>query len=183
MTSFELEEADGTAALPSIRWGWFVALGALMSALGVILLLRPFKAAGTLAFLVAFALLFEAIELLVDARYLPRPISGYLLGAVHLVTAIIALAWPGITLWALAVVVGIGLIAAGVASLVLRKDAARLGVGGLPVWTGILSIVAGVLALAWPGGTILVLAVILGVRVLGAGAALVATGLVLRRGV
>lgn len=182
MSVFGIDEIEVNPKVPPIRWGWFVAIGVLVSALGVILLARPYKAVGTLAFLVAFALLFEAVELLMDARYLPKPVMGYVLGVIHLITAGVALAWPGITLWALAVVTGIGLIVGGVGSMLLRRDAARIGVGGLPLWVGILSIVAGVMTLVWPGATILVLAVILGVRVLGSGLALVTTGLALRKG-
>lgn len=181
MQSFEVDSLDGSDAVPPIRWGWFVALGALVAIVGVILLLSPFEAAATLALLIGFSLLFEAIELLVDARYLPKPWLGYVVGAIYLATAIVAIAWPGITLWALAVVTGVGLILGGVALLLIRRDVAKFGVGGLPIWGAILSIVAGVLTLVWPGATILVLSIVLGIRVLLAGIALVATGLVLRR--
>ncbi len=182
MSVFSVDEIEVNPEVPPIRWGWFAAIGLITAVLGVVLLARPYKAVGTLAFLVAFALLFEAIELLMDARYLPKPVWGYVLGVIHLVTAIVAIAWPGITLWALAVVTGIGLILGGVTAMLLRRDAAKVGVGGLPLWVGIVSIVGGVLAIAWPGATILVLAVILGIRVLAAGIGLTVTALALRKG-
>ena len=182
MQSFEVDSSDGSDAVPPIRWGWFVALGALVAIVGVILLLSPFEAAATLALLIGFSLLVRGDRsCVVDARYLPKPWLGYVVGAIYLATAIVAIAWPGITLWALAVVTGVGLILGGVALLLIRRDVAKFGVGGLPIWGAILSIVAGVLTLVWPGATILVLSIVLGIRVLLAGIALLATGLVLRR--
>lgn len=181
MATFDDDVLVEVGEVPSIRWGWFVGLGAVLSVVGVILLLRPYRAAGTLALLVAIALLIEAVELLFDARYLAKPLFGYVLGALYLITAIVALTWPGITLWALALVAGIGLILSGVTLLVIRRDANRLGVGGIPLWGGILTIAVGVLALAWPGATILVLSIMFGVRVLFVGVALLATGLALRK--
>ena len=182
MAAFEVDEFEVSGGLPPVRWGWLVAIGSVLAVVGVVLLAKPFSAAATLALLVALALLFEAIEMLLDAKYLDKPIWGYLLGGIYLAIAIVAAVWPSITLWSLAIVVGIGFIASGVTMLLIRRDVAKFGVGGLPIWVGILSIVAGVMALVWPGATILVLAIILGIRVLFTGIALIAAGFAIRSG-
>jgi len=166
---------------PPRRWGALVALGALLALLGVWLLLSPFDAAGTLALLVALALLLQAIDTLSSARWMPSPVLGYLIGAVYLVTALVAIAWPGITLWAVAVVVGIGFIVAGAAEVAARRAVAPGPGRVLLVAAGLLTILAGIVAITWPGATILVLAVLLGIKVLASGLSLVGAGLDLRR--
>lgn len=181
MAAFEIDEVEVSGGLPPVRWGWLVGIGAVVAVVGVVLLLNPFSAARTLALLVALALLFEAIEMLLDAKYLAKPVWGYLLGAIYLGIGILAVVWPGITLWSLAIVVGVGFIVSGITMLLIRRDVAKFGVGGLPIWIGILSIVTGVMALVWPGATILVLAIILGVRVLFTGIALIAAGFAIRK--
>ena len=181
MAAFEVDEIEVSGGLPPVRWGWLVAIGSVVTVVGVVLLANPFSAATTLALLVAQALVFEAVELLLDAKYLDKPIWGYVLGAIYLAIGILAAAWPGITLWSLAIVVGVGFIVSGITMLLIRRDVAKFGVGGLPIWGGILSIVAGVMALVWPGATILVLAIILGIRVSFTGIALVAAGFAIRK--
>lgn len=181
MSAFEIDEVEVSGGLPPVRWGWLVGIGAVVTVVGIVLLAKPFDAVTTLAFLVAFSLMFEAFEMLFDARYLDKPIWGYVLGGIYLAIGIVAAAWPGITLWSLAIVTGIGFIMSGVAMLLIRRDVAKFGVGGLPIWVGILSIVTGVMALAWPGATILVLAIILGIRVLFTGITLIAAGFAVRR--
>ncbi len=57
----------------------------------------------------------------------------------------------------------------------------QLPMWGLALLDGLLSIVIGVMALVWPAATILVLAVILGLRILLRGISTVMFGLSLRR--
>jgi uncharacterized membrane protein HdeD (DUF308 family) len=90
--------------------------------------------------------------------------------------------WPDVTLWALAVMVGVGLIIGGVAEVLFAARFRR----ALPMWgvwwlDGALSVVVGIAALAWPEATILALAILLGLRVLLRGAATITFGLALRR--
>jgi uncharacterized membrane protein HdeD (DUF308 family) len=163
------------------HWGWLVALGAVAAAVGVSLLFHPFDAIATLAWLVGFALLVEAIDFLMSARYTPKPWLSYIVGAVYVVTALIAIAWPGVTLFALAVVVGVGFVIGGIAAFVARSGSwAGPGRTYLLI-AGIVSILAGILALAWPDVTIVALAVVLGVRVLLSGLSLIGAGLDLRK--
>lgn len=105
-----------------------------------------------------------------------------MLGVVYLVTGALAIAWPGITLWSLAVVVGVGYLIGGIGQLlfVLRNH------HDLPnrwafVVLGVVTTLTGILALAWPGATILVLAILLGVRVLMSGVMMIMFSLGLRR--
>lgn len=160
-------------------WWLFLALGALSVVVGIILLLDLAEAVWALALFVAFGLIVDGLgELLAVGRY--RSTLGMVSGAILIVGGILAVAWPDITLWALAVVVGIGLILSGIPRVMgavaePRPEGWRWLLAG-----GVLSVVAGVLALVWPGATVLVLAILLGIRLVMFGAAEIAFALALR---
>jgi uncharacterized membrane protein HdeD (DUF308 family) len=181
MVSVQVDLDEGARRVVR-AWWLFVAAGLVVAGLGVLLIANPFEAARTLALLVALALAVEGVEeLLTASRYQPRWI-GYLVGALYLLVGIWAVAWPDITLWALAVVVGVGLLVTGVAQLVaVLRFHHDLPYRWLFVAAAGASVVVGVLALAWPKATVLVLAVVLGIRVLVAGLGVLAFGLGLRR--
>jgi uncharacterized membrane protein HdeD (DUF308 family) len=93
---------------------------------------------------------------------------------------LVALFWPDLTVLALAIAFGVYAILEGVASVidaVRNRDRSRWWLGLLG---GLASVVAGVLALIWPGVTALVLAVIVGIWAVVAGAAQIATAFRLR---
>lgn len=152
------------------RW-WVVAgLGIATTVLGVLLLANLAAAVGTLAVLVAIALFAEGIDEIVTADRHRTHWPSYLLGAVWIAVGVIALAWPGITLLTLAVVVGIGFIVNGLgqigASVKFRRS---LPMWGLWLALGAITLLIGVLALVWPGLTILTLAIWLGVALVARG--------------
>jgi uncharacterized membrane protein HdeD (DUF308 family) len=157
-------------------WWLFLALGAVSAVLGIVLLFNLSAAVWTLALLVAFGLIVEGLgELLAVGRY--RSWLGVAAGGVLVVGGILAVAWPDITLWALAVVTGIGLLLSGAVRIMGaldRPDGWQWLLAG-----GVLSLVAGVLALVWPGATVLVLAILLGIRLLTFGLAEIAFALAL----
>jgi uncharacterized membrane protein HdeD (DUF308 family) len=184
MMGFRLGAADLDSAARRVaaRWWWYVIGGIAVMVLGVLLLANLFDAARTLALLVAIALAFQGIDEIVNApRYRPRW-PGYVLGVLYLITAVWAVMWPGITLWALAVVVGIGFVVTGVVELImLVRFHHDLPYRQAFIALSLLTILVGVLALAWPEATILVLAVLLGARIFVEGLVLAFFGLGLRR--
>lgn len=176
------EALDDDARRIARRWIWYVIGGLAVIVVGVLLLANLFDTARVLAFLVAFALAFQGVDELVNApRYRPRW-PGYVLGVLLLVTALWAVAWPDITLWALAVVTGVGFIVTGIIELfVVFRYHHQLPYRWLFVLLAAVSIVVGVIAIVWPAATIVVLAVLLGVRVIVEGMSLFLFGLGLRR--
>ena len=161
----------------SRRWWLFLALGAASAVVGLLLLFDLFAAVTTLALLVALGLVLTGVgELMSAGRY--RSTLGVVAGAVLVVGGILAAVWPDITLWALAVVVGVDLIVSGV---VRSTGAVQLRVEGWGwlLFGGVLSVVVGVVALVWPTATVLVLGVLLGVRMLLFGIAEIMFGLAL----
>ena len=148
----------------SSKWWLFLALGAATAVLGLILMLDLFAAARTLALLVALGLVLTGVgELITAGRYESR--LGIVAGAVLVVGGILAAAWPDITLWVLAVLTGVDFMVSGVARIVGALTLRVEGWGWL-LFGGVLSLAVGALALAWPGATILVLGLLLGVRML-----------------
>jgi uncharacterized membrane protein HdeD (DUF308 family) len=161
----------------SSKWWAFLALGVVSVIVGFLLVLDLFAAVATLALLVALGLVVSGIgELMTAGRY--RSVLGIVAGVVLVVGGVLAAVWPDITLWALAVVVGINLIVSGVARIMGAVQLRVEGWGWL-LFGGILSLVIGVLALVWPDATILVLGVLLGLRILLFGIAEIMFGLAL----
>jgi uncharacterized membrane protein HdeD (DUF308 family) len=159
--------------------GWWLSVlaGLALVALGVWLLANPFRSVVVLAVLVGASLIVGGI---VEAVALGgRSGLGWLAwvaGGLLVAAGIVVLAWPDITLWALAALAGAGLILAGLlraATAVTRREdtgwVAELALDGL-------TIAAGAVVLAWPGATVLVLAVLLGLRALATGVVAIAVG-------
>lgn len=111
-----------------------------------------------------------AVDLLGLATVALGVAGSAVLGGILVAGGIIAMAWPGITLWTVAVVTGVSLLAHGIGRLGLAL-AARREVAGRP-WlalAGAFGILCGVLALAWPAATVLVLCIVLGAQVTAPG--------------
>ena len=142
-------------------------LGAAAVLLGIFLLFNPFAAARTLALLFGLAMVISgALELAVgwdsDRRW-----PSVVMGGVLIVGGVLAAVWPGVTLWTLALIVGLSLLLHGGARLFLAFSAdgprGERGVLGL---VGAFNILVGILALVWPEATVLVLSLIFGAQVL-----------------
>lgn len=148
----------------SSKWWVFLALGAVSAVLGVILMFDLVAAASTLALLVAAGLVVTGVgELITAGRY--NNTLGYVAGGVLVAGGILAAVWPGITLWVLAVIVGVDFVISGIARIMGALSLRVEGWGWL-LFGGVLSVAVGVLALVWPEATILVLGLLLGIRML-----------------
>jgi uncharacterized membrane protein HdeD (DUF308 family) len=102
--------------------------------------------------------------------------TAWIAGGLLAVTGIAVLLWPDVTLGALAVLAGAGLIIVGLAGIVIASTHRER-----PGWPGDLGlatigIAVGGVVIAWPDATLVVLAVLLGVRAIGTGLVAVATG-------
>ena len=164
------------------RWKLVVGLGMVMVVVGVLLLSNLADAVRTVALLVAIGLVLAGVDELAQAeRHQIRWLS-YVLAAIWFATALLALLWPGVTVWVLAVIVGVGMIVGGIAeSLFAARFRRELPMWGLWLVDGLFSVVIGVFALVWPRATILVLPIVLGIRVLLRGISTTAFGFSLRR--
>jgi uncharacterized membrane protein HdeD (DUF308 family) len=151
------------------RTGMAVFGGAAV-VVGAVLLFNPFAAARTLALLLGLVLVISGLLEMALGFESHRRASSILLGAVLIVGGLLAAFWPGVTLWTLAVLTGVSLLVHGIGRIALAFVArAEVPAWGWLALAGAVNIVVGILALAWPEVTVLVLSVILGFQVLAFG--------------
>jgi uncharacterized membrane protein HdeD (DUF308 family) len=141
-------------------------VGVATVVVGVVLLFNPVEAARTLALLIGLAFVLGGLLEVAVGWESGSRWGSVVLGGILVVGGLLALAWPGVTLWTIALVTGLSLLAHGVGRIVLAV-AARHEVRGWP-WlalAGAFGVVFGVLALMWPEATVLVLSLVLGAQV------------------
>ena len=139
--------------------GLRLAIGLCTVVLGAALTLKPFTSLDALVIYIALALALAGIgELLSDGddRW-PSRIAGALLIA----TALLALLLPGLTVSAVALVVGAGMVIGGLAKIAAGLRG-RVESRFAPVVGGVAGVIVGVLALSWPDVTVLVVALLVG---------------------
>jgi uncharacterized membrane protein HdeD (DUF308 family) len=163
-----------------LPWWAVLTLGVACVVLGAVLTAEPFTSLAVLAGLVVVALIGTGIAQILSAATTARPWLARVVGAIWIVSGVVAAAWPGITIGALAVAVGIGLAAGGVVKLAVAVfgDADERFILGI---SGVTNVVVGVLALSWPAATVLVLAVLFGLRTVVFGISQIALALKMRR--
>jgi uncharacterized membrane protein HdeD (DUF308 family) len=141
--------------------------------LGIFLLFNPFAAVRTLAFLLGLALVISGIMEIALGWESGKRASSSVLGAILVIGGLLAAFWPGVTVWTLALLTGVSLLLHGIG----RIGLAFVGRSEIPGWgwlalAGVLNVVAGIVALAWPEATVVVLSLILGFQVLAFGVCL-----------
>jgi uncharacterized membrane protein HdeD (DUF308 family) len=162
--------------------GWATALrGIIAVAFGIIALRSPHAAAATIVLIFAiFAFADGALDFLLAARLgrAGQRWGWYLFeGVVSVALGVIALAYPGVTLLALVLLVALRAIILGVIELVAAFSWEAIDSRWLLGLTGVLSIVLGIVLLGAPvaGGMALIWAI--GIYAIVAGVALFVVGL------
>ena len=140
--------------------------GVIAVLLGGYLLLHPYEAARTLALIIGLALVVGGCFEIGVAWDAQRRTLAVLPGVVLVVGGMATAFWPDVTLWTVAVLTGLSLILDGVGRIAL----AVAGRAGVPAWrwfalAGALNVVVGVMAIAWPEATVIVLSVLLGLQI------------------
>ncbi len=160
----------------SVPWWTLLGLGVACVVVGVVLLAWPSRSLSLLVWLVAFGLVLTGVSGLLAAASSPRPQLARCIGFLWVLTAVVAVGWPGVTLWALAITVAVGLIAGGCLKVVtaLSGDGDDRFILGL---SGLTNVVVGILAVTWPSVTVLTLAIIFGIRMIVTGVSQVMIGL------
>jgi uncharacterized membrane protein HdeD (DUF308 family) len=155
---------------PTGHTGIRVAVGVLGLAalvIGVVLLFHPTAAARTLALLLGLSLVIGGLlEMAVGWGAEKRRWASIILGAVLVVGGVLAAFWPGVTLATLALITGLSLIVHGAARIGLAVVARQeIPSWGWLVLAGAVNVLVGVIAIAWPEVTVLVLSVVLGLQI------------------
>ena len=152
------------------HWGLYVLVGLLSIALGVFALSSRITALSTLvAVFAVFSIYAGCVEIWLGTKIRERSWLAILTGILSIGVGIMALVWPGITLYVLAVLVGASLIGWGVYDIYLSFSDKLVKPRAVTLISGIALVALGVLALVWPSVTIVVLAAIVGILIIAYG--------------
>ncbi|HKE74490.1 MAG TPA: DUF308 domain-containing protein [Acidimicrobiales bacterium] len=175
-TPIEYGELDST--------GWWISLigGVALLLLGLWIVTNLYDSVVVLAWLVGISLIVAGV-LEVLALHGEHGVGWavWISGALLVAAGIAVLVWPDITLWALAVMAGIGIMVAGVIRVIVAfvdRDEPDFVIN---LAIGAFGIVLGALVLAWPEATLTVLALILGIRFIVSGVVAIGLGWQLHR--
>ena len=82
-------------------------------------------------------------------------------GIASFLAGVVSVFWPGVTVLALVIVLGVFLLFAGATELGWAVAERHEKGWGVLLFRGIVDVIAGIVVLAWPGATALVLALLL----------------------
>ncbi|HKN57107.1 MAG TPA: HdeD family acid-resistance protein [Amycolatopsis sp.] len=102
-------------------------------------------------------------------------------GGLAIVFGVLTLIWPALTILALAIIYGVYALFDGVGGLMEAFRSRDSGHRWSYALFGILGLIAGVLVLAWPGITVLVLATLIGIWAIVSGVAEISAAIRLRK--
>jgi uncharacterized membrane protein HdeD (DUF308 family) len=170
MTETLQRPADMIAGLGK-HWGWLLAYGVLTLIAGVAVLAWPAETLLVIAVLFGIQLIISGIFRFVMALATDDLTGGTrvllaLLGVLSIIIGLWAVRHVLLTLLALTVFLGIYWIVSGVIDIFTSLSHREMPSRGWTAFTGVLSAIAGVIVLAYPGITLYTLAVILGVWLL-----------------
>ncbi len=164
--------AIGYRDVDSSGWWITVLAGIVLVGVGAWLLSNPFASVVILAWIVGISFVVGGISEVMAHRGHPGEWQARVAGVLLVAGGFTLLSWPAITLWALAVVAGLSLILAGFAEVVAGlADRERSNLA-----LGVLGIALGVVVLLWPAATVVVMALMLGLRAVVAGLIGIGTG-------
>lgn len=164
--------------------GWWISVlgGIALIVLGVWLLTNLFESVTVLAWLIGISLIVAGIvEVLALHAVREVAAAAWISGGLLVAGGIAVLVWPDATLWALAVVAGLVLLLAGILRVIVALGDRDSGDMPLQLGLGGLTATLGIVVLVWPGQTLVVLAVLLGLRAIGSGLVAIGVGLQMRR--
>lgn len=176
----EARRLDRRASWAAHNWGYVLAVGVAAVVVGAVLLSSAFDTLSALVWVTGLYLIFMGVvQLLALGRGGARG-TRLLAAAVAVAGGLVLLFWPGETLKVLAVVAGITFLASGAVYAVSafrgpREERLTDTASGAGL------VVLGALMIAWPGPTVTLLGVVLGLIAIAWGASVIVRALALRR--
>jgi uncharacterized membrane protein HdeD (DUF308 family) len=163
-------------------WWLAVLVGLFMIGLGLWMLANLIESVLVLALVIGVSLITGGILDAFVLRSRARPgWVGWIEGILLVGAGAIVLAWPEITLYALAVSGGLALFLGGLIHVGIAVAHRHEPGGSFELGLGVLLLVLGGMVLAWPEATLVVLAVLFGIRAVVVGALAVGAGWQMRR--
>ena len=149
-------------------WKSVLGLGLVTLALGVVVLVWPGKSVLVAAALFGVYLLASGIAQAIAAFTVHVSCGSrvllFLSGVLSVALGVFAFHYfnNGAAVWVLATWIGVGFLFQGVAQTVLAINHKELPERGWHIFTGLLSVLAGMVVVAWPFSSIVVLAIVTG---------------------
>ena len=169
----------------SHKWGWFVALGALLVIGGIAALITVIPATIVSALWVgAILLAFGVFEIVAAFQFKDwgRFFLWIVMGGVYIAAGVLTFVNPLLAAATLTLLIGIALVISGGVRIYLATQMRDTGTWGLVALSGVITAVLGVLILVqWPASGLYVLGIFLGIDMLFAGMGWISTGLAIRR--
>ncbi len=162
------------------RWGWFVALGLLITLLGLAALFLVIST--TIASVVAIAIFMiiaggAEIVMGFSAHNWCRFFLWIIGGIAYVIAGAFALVQPLMAAAVFTLVLGVAMVATGAIRIYVGICLGK-GVRGPGIWAGLVTAVVGaVIILGWPANSFVVLGLLLGLDLLFWGASWIALGL------
>ncbi|HEV8529754.1 MAG TPA: HdeD family acid-resistance protein [Actinomycetes bacterium] len=155
-------------------WGWVLFFGFVTILLGIVVLVWPDKTIVVVAVLFGIQLILAGIFRFISALAIDDAPGGTrvllaLLGVLSFIVGIYALRHVNVTIVALALVLGIFWIVNGVIELFTAIGHREMPGRGWTIILSLLSIVAGIVVLAYPDISLQALAVVLGIWLVALG--------------
>jgi uncharacterized membrane protein HdeD (DUF308 family) len=158
--------------------GWWVSVlaGLALVVLGVWLLTNIYESVIVLAILVGVSLIVGGFVEAAIADDAGLGWVGWLAGGLTVAAGVAVLVWPDITLWALAVLAGASLLVTGLMHLAWAFGRRERADWKPHAVLGGLTALVGLIVLVWPGATLVVLGIMLGIRCVVTGIIAIVTG-------
>jgi len=161
-------------------WGVVTGIGGAMFVLGIVMLFHVVTTTIVLAVIVGLYLIVWGIARIGEAHRSDAAWPSYLLSAVLVAGGVVVVVRPTSSLHLLAVIIGATLVASGAVRLITGMMASEQ-MSTLAVLLGVASIAVGFVLIVWPGITIWVIGIVVGIRAIISGAELLLTGGRMRR--
>jgi uncharacterized membrane protein HdeD (DUF308 family) len=151
-------------------------LGVVCVGVGATLVTRPFQSLAVLVVLVAAGMIVNGVSELAERSDVPDARATTIAGIAWIVLGLAVVLLPGLSLRALALLVGVSLLVGGVARI-LSALRGTTDARAAALFLGAASIILGLVALAWPDVTLLAVAVVFGVQLVAFGLARIVAAL------
>ena len=170
---------DGNAASRR-SWGVMLAAGIVAVIFGIIVLANIWGSVRLVAILAGLFLIFAGVVQFVNAAGAERKTGKIIGGLLILAVGLVLVFWPDASVKTVAVLVGLAFLFWGIvmalAALVDRGEG-----WGIAAGFGVLLAIVGIVVIAWPGPTIAILMILVGIDAILFGASMIAQGLALRK--
>lgn len=169
-----------------LKWVWqlWLAGGAVSAIVGMWLLLNPEMTIGILVVLFGIGFVFNGLADLALAGDHPIPLLSYTLSILFVIAGIVIIFNHSVGASTLALVVGLSILLTGLGDLLVGFLAReRIEHWTYVAFLGGFGVLVGIMSIAWPAATLVVVAALVGVRMLVSGMVHMGIGLRLRQAI